>query len=223
MQVGGFAHGKSYATDVAEILARSQELVHPTHHRGLAIPTDAEYQQQSTASHGIRTPPPQMLQQNARAFHHVSPTPTSAEQRPMKKAWEIEVERLRSSLQSQHLPGASHEVAVTVPLTISQQARLSCLRQPLIRAMALFDRPCQPALPQKRNQYLPTQKIQRRQRTSCLKSPSPPLLHAMPRGRRKMAKKSAARTSMYTLMHAFCVRFATFVLHIFSSDIEGRK
>jgi hypothetical protein len=125
-QIGGFSHGKSYATDVAEILARSQM------HRGPPLPpSDAEHRPSSPLHHAYPLSP-QSFQQNERPFHHVPPASfaqqrmssrfsgqrqpsggdvdvdedTAVEQKPTKKAWQIEVERLRLlSLQSQQISG----------------------------------------------------------------------------------------------------------------------
>jgi hypothetical protein len=125
-QIGGFSHGKSYATDVAEILARSQMM-----HRGPSLPPSDTEHQPSSPSHRAYPLSPQSFQQNERPFHHVQPAPfaqqrissrvagqrqpsggdvdvdedTAADQKPTKKAWQIEVERLRLSLQSQQISG----------------------------------------------------------------------------------------------------------------------
>jgi len=154
-QVGGFAHGKSYATDVAEILARSGASVHPSHLRGLPLASSdarrsalpgfgavdddriqdddwnagahAEYQQPFAPHHFV--PSPQPLQPSDRSIQMAPPSypqklstakfpaphqisgngpdaNISADQIPAKKAWELEVERLRMAMQQQQVSGA---------------------------------------------------------------------------------------------------------------------
>jgi hypothetical protein len=165
-QVGGFSHGKSYATDVAEIIARSQASLHPAQQRGLPLPpadgrraaapvdvapggTWAHDEQfagvDAHADHLRQYSPLPSFQHNDNFLNHaISPTflqgnlssrshsqlhaggsehdvGASAEQRPQKKAWELEVERLRLTMQQQHLAGLFLLVLASSSFTIPQQ------------------------------------------------------------------------------------------------------
>ena len=217
-QVGGFSHGKSYATDVAEIIARSQASMLPAQQRGLprppadvrravapvdAVPsgTWAHDDEQfagvdAHADHHRQYSPLPSIQHNENSLNHaISPTylqgnvssrshsrlhvggserdvDASAEQRPQKKAWELEVERLRLTMQQQHLAGYFFLVLASSSFTISQQDQILHPRLLQTNAMALHVRLLRLSLQSNHNLRLPPQTNRRRGLASSLRRPS---------------------------------------------------
>jgi hypothetical protein len=172
-QVGGFASGKSYATDVAEMVARSQAVMHPSHHRGLppqpnyaqpSMPPGAGFAngpwvqddewhagaeqqfphqlqprepQHSYPQNGSVSPlkQPSYIQQPSLGRHpmqnHIRGVAPDADASTVpqpgqgKKAWEVEVERLRLAMQ-RHSPHTSgHPVRVSGTLRICKLVPLA--------------------------------------------------------------------------------------------------
>jgi hypothetical protein len=152
---------------VAEILARSQASVHPSHQRGLPLPpadvrrTLAPVDRVANGTwghddervpggdlhldHHRRYSPQPSPQQNEHFLHPDADAP--AEQRPLKKAWELEVERLRLSMQQQHLSGIVVVVFALSSLTISQQDQVPYPDLQLTSARSLGARLLRSTLP----------------------------------------------------------------------------